>query len=180
MPSLRPAPAQTLSALFTLACVTGTGGALQGAPRGLASRHAWRPDRRPGRQLSRAGGRAGGSGFLGSTEQWGGSRVGGGRAWRGWAWLTDSHIGWRGGQRKEARLAGEHAGAPPEVLDTSPRKPLSWALTIRALSGRAGWSTGTGEGRKPAGRCALPGAGFAVPGIPRSPFQGRLPLRNLP
>ena len=29
--------------------------------------------------------------------------------------------GLRGGQRQEARLAGEHAGAPLEVLDTSPR-----------------------------------------------------------
>lgn len=43
MPSSRQAPAQTLSALFTLARAAGTGGALQGAARGAASRRTWRP-----------------------------------------------------------------------------------------------------------------------------------------
>lgn len=70
MPSLRPAPAQTLRALFTLACATGTGGALQGAPRGLASRHSWRPNRRPGQQLSGAGGRGAWSSIQPEPHTW--------------------------------------------------------------------------------------------------------------
>lgn len=53
------APAQTLSALFTLAWAAGTGGALQGAARGAASRPTWRPERRPGLQSwGRGAGRA--------------------------------------------------------------------------------------------------------------------------
>lgn len=55
MPSLRQAPAQTLSVLFTLARVAGTGGPLQGAAGGPASRLPCRPERRPGQQLSRMG-----------------------------------------------------------------------------------------------------------------------------
>lgn len=56
MPSSWQAPAQTLSALFTLARAAGTGGALQGAARGLASRPTWRPKRRPGQKLCGAAG----------------------------------------------------------------------------------------------------------------------------
>ena len=44
-----------------------------------------------------------------------------------------------GGHRQEARLSGEHAGAPLEVLEASEAgKPLRRALTIRALSGLGG------------------------------------------
>lgn len=53
---LAAAPAQTLSALFTLAQAAGTGGALQRAARGLASRPTWRPKRTPGQRLCGAGG----------------------------------------------------------------------------------------------------------------------------
>lgn len=56
VPSSRRAAVQTLSALFTLAWVAGTGGALQGAARGPASRPTWRPKRTPGQRLYGAGG----------------------------------------------------------------------------------------------------------------------------